>query len=96
MHKSSTLLRALPLSATAPECCSSHAVYDMLHVAGYLLFMPNDKSNVSRKSKFSQNIINLKALELAINARQAGRRKRDRERGKGKVENLQMFNNFAH
>lgn len=40
--------------------------------------MPNDKSNVSRKSKFSQNIINLKALELAINARQGSAR---RERG---------------
>lgn len=59
----------------------------MLYAAcGYLLFMPNDKSNVSRKSKFSQNIINLKALELAINARQGnGGRERGsvEERGGG-------------
>lgn len=75
LHKSSTLLLErrlcrqllLPNAARVMQfttCCMLYAA------CGYLLFMPNDKSNVSRKSKFSQNIINLKALELAINARQ--------------------------
>lgn len=59
--------------------------------------MPNDKSNVSRKSKFSQNIINLKALELAINARQGKARMVGKRECGGRGEgDLQMFNNFAH
>lgn len=59
--------------------------------------MPNDKSNVSRKSKFSQNIINLKALELAINARQGKARMEGKRKCGGREEGeLQMFNNFAH